>query len=135
MLSCSERQAWNSALLLFLVGLCINKLSVGSGQDCSTVVTSGIEPLKHGLNTCRAKLSLETALSLLVALDLALAVLCITFMARRVNTDIFTWLTSSLLWRPKMVSSFAPSQCGGVNTLSERHEELLHRNCPSRPEN
>ncbi|BDA42229.1 hypothetical protein COCOBI_03-1160 [Coccomyxa sp. Obi] len=52
----------------------------------------------------RAKFSLEAALGLLVALDLALAVLCIAFMARRVNTDIFTWLMSSLFRRPRLVN-------------------------------
>ncbi|CAL8468080.1 g7619 [Coccomyxa elongata] len=67
----------------------------------------------------RAKLSLETALGLLVALDLALAVLCITFMARRVNTDIFTWLTSSLIWRPKIVSFSAPAGSEAFKTLPE----------------
>ena len=52
---------------------------------------------------CRAKLSLDAALAALVGFNLALALLCVAFMARRVNTSIFSWLTSSISYRPKLV--------------------------------
>ncbi len=56
---------------------------------------------------CRAELPIDAALAALVAYNLILALLCIAFMARRVNTDIFSWLSSSLFHRPKLVRSIS----------------------------
>jgi hypothetical protein len=51
----------------------------------------------------RCRLSLETALALLVAFNIALAVLCVAFMARKISPDVFVWF-ASLFHRPRRPS-------------------------------
>lgn len=64
----------------------------------------GFRKIHIWVTSSRAGFSLEAALAALVVLNLVLALLCIAFMVRKVNLDIFKWLTSLPFHSPTLVT-------------------------------